>query len=866
MEILTFEKEINKIDVSELTHEHYVRLKNIVIEMIPEERQEKYERIAEVFFKVLSLTEVEQVNTSVIDIIIELCDMIAVSEIECNKGSYAFIKFLYFLKSDSKFHLDMNNDDLLRQYSLFGDIIEQVSWVFSIKKNEKIIFPLYELLSKLAMDFKCDNESLVRLAIALQLFSMANEWIQMDDGDETRQRILKIANDYHIRFLQYLLNGGKIAIKSNENYIKNGTLIFQCDNDLLIRNTSRSYFDSDPNCACEVDDSGNPIAFYVELKKPERGNLTSFVELFSRENDYHLKLEVLDEIFCSKNFNILYDDLIFVDNTSSRFICFFNKFGKNDRYIIYDGYNINSSLLNFLSILKKYIKDIRGSILYKDGMDILTLDFLISIFDFIPTNIDLNLTSICDGEHEDFFQNLIIKKCFEEVKRKSVDSYSEMLFKYSDYYLEYFSNINLNKNMSEMKGLIMPYKLYFDFANMEEFYSFEKEKIFGQVLDDEIVWGTLRYEESPIPKFVDTETENIVNLVDFEGNHIDSFQSERKIGCFINKVSKKAYYNQELYTLYKGINRLIHWNAKSRLVYADFRSIDERELNSTAKIINLIKLKEINYIPFNLEFGNMIIPYYKILWHFSLHQWDLEKVKSFFDLVLNRHYTDSVLHYKDSFKVFDEIEDSEDSILYIAKEREENQGTLYMLYTEYIQNYGKKYHLNYMFSSETIKNHLKVSNNKYYFNSKKIEKIVIVSDMLMNGKAMIDALNYYFKDTPNEIKKFVDVADEIKSILDSNKEVKIEVISLWGYSSSISNIKEKFSDIDISIKISNVIPEEYRCDEETNKILTELYNCTKTNGLCCTFRYNNMPACSVFPNYVIDTTKIGGIFNRKDEL
>lgn len=50
MDLLVFEKEINKMKLSELTDQHYDKLKEIIIEMDPEERQKQYERIAEVFF------------------------------------------------------------------------------------------------------------------------------------------------------------------------------------------------------------------------------------------------------------------------------------------------------------------------------------------------------------------------------------------------------------------------------------------------------------------------------------------------------------------------------------------------------------------------------------------------------------------------------------------------------------------------------------------------------------------------------------------------------------------------------------------------------------------------------------------------
>lgn len=867
MDLLVFEKEINKMKLSELTDQHYDKLKEIIIEMDPEERQKQYERIAEVFFKVLSLTNYELVKESQINIIIELCDMIAVSEIDYNKGSYAFIKFLYFLKSDKQFSFYKNDSDLLQQYSLFGDIIDQVSWVFSIRKEGEIVFPLHELLSKLAVDFECNNESLVRLAIALQLFSLANEWIQLSDDDDTRKRITNIAEKYNIRFLQYLLKGGKLSIKSNENYIKNGTMIFQLDNSLLIRNTSRAYFDED--CDSEIDDSNNPIAFFVEITKPENGTLSNFVDLLGRENEYYLKLEILDEVFHTKNFNILYDDLIFVDNNSSKFLGFVNIFGKNDKYIVYKDNKLSSNLSNFLTILKEHVHNIRGSILYRDNMDVLTLDFLISIFDFIPNNINFSLSSICDDEHGDFFQNLIIKKCFEEAKKQSIQLYSEMLFRYSSYYSNYLAEIKINTNMADVKALIMPYKLYFDFEDMDEFYDFEKVRIFGDIQGDKIVWGTIKYEETPLPTFFVSDTENTVNLFDFEGNRISSFQPGKTIECFIDTEKSIAYYDQEQYMSYKEINRLIEWNKNSKLTYHDFKAINGQDLYRTAEIIDLIKLTIENYIPFNLEREegkNLIIPYYKLLWHFALHGWNYDNVKSFFELVLNRHYTDSVLCYKKCFKVFDEIEESDGSTLYVAKESYANQGTLFLLCSEYIRKYGKRYHLGYMFNADMIKENLEELSDGYYFKSKKIEKIVIVTDMLMNGKAMTDALNFYLRSVPNDIKKFVKINDEIKSILHKNNEVKIEVISLWGFKSSIANIEKQFSDLNVSVKIKNVISDKYRLDDETRKIISNLYNKPISKELCCVFRYNNMSASSVFPSYVTATTKIGGIFNRKNEV
>lgn len=865
MELLAYEKKISKMSLSELTVNDFINLREIIIKMKPQERQEQYERIAEVFFKVLSITNYEEITELQINIIIELCDMIAVSNIEFNKGSYAFIKFLYHLKSDRQYRIFDNDDELLKQYSLFGDIIDQVSGVFSIKKDGCLLFPLHEILAKLAMDFECNNESLVRLAIALQLFSHANECLQLSNNDISK-RILHIADTYNIKFLMYLLNGGRLLTKNNENYIKNGTMIFQHNNSFLIRNISSSYFDED--CEKEIDDSKNPIAYFVEINKPNNGTLTNFIELLNRENQYLLKLDVLDQILNTRNYNILYGDLLFVDNNSSTFLGFLNPFGKNDEYIIYNNKEFRSNLNDFLDLLKEHVNNVRDSILFKDNIDVLTLDFLISIFDFVPDNIIFSLKSIYEDERNDFFQNLIIKKCFEEVKTQSIELYSEMIFKYASYCSNYLAEIKIFTNMTDIKGLVMPYRLYFDFSDMNEFYEFEKMRIFGDGKNNNIIWGKVKYEENPLPSFIFLNTGKSVSLIDYEGNDSNLFYGENTFECFIDECKNVAYYDHNQYISYKEIKRLIEWNDKAKFIYNDI-SINEQDLDNTVKIIDLVKLNAENYTHFNLEHAegkNLVIPLYKLLWHFVLHSWECEHIKNFFELVLRGHYTDSILDYRKSFELFAEIEESDGSTLYVAKESSENQGTLYLLYAKYIIDYGHRYRLGYIFDAKAIRDNLQEINNEYYFRSKKIEKIVIVTDMLMNGKAMIDALKFYLKNEGNGIKKFVEINDLISSILEKNSSIKIEVVSIWGYERSIANINRDFSDFNISIDIRNIIPETYRCNDKTKSIISNLYAEQVTNGLCCVFRYNNMPAASVFPKYVTRTSIIGGIFNRKNEI
>lgn len=72
-----------------------------------------------------------------------------------------------------------------------------------------------------------------------------------------------------------------------------------------------------------------------------------------------------------------------------------------------------------------------------------------------------------------------------------------------------------------------------------------------------------------------------------------------------------------------------------------------------------------------------------------------------------------------------------------------------MLCSEYKNTYGEKSHLIEMFQKELISKFCEIND---------IKKIVIVTDVLMNGKATMDALNFYLIGRRGNTKKeFIDV-------------------------------------------------------------------------------------------------------------
>ena len=58
----------------------------------------------------------------------------------------------------------------------------------------------------LAQDFKKDNEHLVELAIALQLFEKISSYVEINEQKAVRKAILEIAQEHGIEFLEKLGN------------------------------------------------------------------------------------------------------------------------------------------------------------------------------------------------------------------------------------------------------------------------------------------------------------------------------------------------------------------------------------------------------------------------------------------------------------------------------------------------------------------------------------------------------------------------------------------------------------------------------------------------------------------------------------
>lgn len=70
----------------------------------------------------------------------------------------------------------------------------------------------------------------------------------------------------------------------------------------------------------------------------------------------------------------------------------------------------------------------------------------------------------------------------------------------------------------------------------------------------------------------------------------------------------------------------------------------------------------------------------------------------------------------------------------------------------------------------------------------------------------------------------------------------------------------------IIIRDCREIPKSFCSDDETIGLVQEIYGTKVNKGICCVFRYNNLPAKNVLPEYVCDYKKRAGLFQRSADL
>jgi hypothetical protein len=311
----------------------------------------------------------------------------------------------------------------------------------------------------------------------------------------------------------------------------------------------------------------------------------------------------------------------------------------------------------------------------------------------------------------------------------------------------------------------------------------------------------------------------------------------------------------------------------SAICYDNIDEYDKDSVKTTINIINSIGLNHVNYNIFNVNDNknlNIAIPLFKLLWHFQIYKIIDDKIITFFNAVINSHYIESALNSELISKYFDNLItlSNQEGVLIISKEASGDQGTLKFMYDNWGIRSGTKNLLCKSFDAKDLEQKIEVNKcGKFNYREKLISKIIFITDNIMGGTATIQMLDFHISNKKvDKNKHFVEIDSEknVSKIIKANDNVEIEVHSIFGYEDGKDKIKQKYTDIEVVFH--NIIESKFISDRKMQKDIKLLYNYNIREGIRCMMRCNNMPNTFVFPNNVVNTEYLGGIFNRKEEL
>ncbi|MGF2053976.1 hypothetical protein [Vagococcus fluvialis] len=862
----------------ELSGSIFVEYHKCIKDNSVEDSVEQLEIIAENFIEILKKFKG---NTRDEDIVAlkNIAKYISLSSVESKTSGVLFSKFLYNLQNRKK---AISSNDLVKSYDLFEDIIEKCQWLFSVKKpkSSKTMFPIKDLIVGLVNQFEVDDDHLIHLAIMLQLYN--NISLYKNKDIEIEQNIKKLIDEYGIRCLEYLLaDDGYIVIENYDEYYKNGTLIFRANDKVLIRNTSKSYFSTSHEYKIEEEkDSNEIIAYYIEKKISNSSELKTFKEIMY-SSDKKLKLDVLNDIFQNENYNVFTGTPFIVNSSNNTFEGLLNDYGKNDEFIIFNYGVKDRSINNFFNCLEEQLTGFRDISIIRSGANILTLDFIIHFHKYVSNEFEfcfnLNFEDDCE-----LYQNEIVKSFFKYINEnnnyieycKAIEKYYSFIHTYVD--IDHFDSMNPDM------ALIMPYEIYLPFDNPIMDITSKIPKL------AKLEYRVIQYKSLPRLKF-NYENEN-GHCIELDGYDLDE-ENIKKTGLFDTKdaledikvfldpAKNTFFYDKYINEIIIKMNKLLDIKKRFCLNKDVIYKINNNHINELINIIYEVKLNRLNYEVFRSNFDpsdskKCSIILYKILWHFRVFDWELNKINVFFNIILRNHYTDSATKkgLDESVPRFINIIRSEiekDGVLVVRKENEVNQGTLDRLVSRYSHE-GERESLYKTQNLDYLKQNIRYSKDidAYTFEGHKIKKILFFVDNIMGGSSTKRMLDFYLKKGKNSNKSYVKIGHKISEIVKKNKDLEIEVLSIWSFQNGKEFIETEFEEFSLKVNTVTEISNEFYLNTTIEKKIKELYGDYISEELpkYLVIRANNMPKKTIYDENLFNTQKLIGLFNRMDEI
>ena len=408
--------------------------------------------------------------------LLSVLNNLSASFLEPNTGNQLFVRFLWSLHNSTELY---EKPKFLQGSEKYLDLLESLAWLFQLEIDGTLVYPITDLLNdKILDDFDPDNqESLLYLIASLQLFNKLNNL-----PPDIRQTVLNLSKQYNLTIVEMLCNHGELLFGDMRkiHMEKNKIMAVRLNNTILIRTTDLSrkappgYTYSEEQNKHEI-----PIARFFTYEI-ETGCDTCSLDQFLQEAAPEECLKVILDCLENRAYNVFMDDSVVYNRNTRTFVRWINPDVSSDKAIVYKkqsgitGSGTGES--QFFGILdqdKDY--SFRPTILVQNGIDMLTLDFIIGFYNAVIKPMNISVVSFLpeairqwkaaqDQRNTVFAQNLICESFFAYV-RNSKYSISNALKNYNAFTEEHYSSGNA---ISKNTRLIFPYAFYLPFGNSEE--------------------------------------------------------------------------------------------------------------------------------------------------------------------------------------------------------------------------------------------------------------------------------------------------------------------------------------------------------------------------------------------------------------
>ena len=868
-------------------------------------------------FECLSAPAIDNINGSddIKKKIIDTINNLSALYQKLDPGEKALVYFLNILNERKKLYEER---DILKDYNEYVDRLEPLSWLFRIEYKGELAYPIGDLLSSSILDeFVPDEEHLLYLIASLQLFANLRQI-----PDEARETILKYSKQYNLKILELLCNQGTVLFGSDrkKNMEQNRVIVVRKDTTVLVRTTDLSR-EEDPNHPYDYETNVNNecIAkfFTFDLKPCEKlCSLDEFLEKGSADECRKLIIKAIND----GAYNIFMDDSIVYDAGSRCFVDWINPIVSQDKVIISDVMGDTSAQGNserafFFTLDRHRSKNwCRPAVLVQNGIDVLTLDFLISFCSSVSESLQITAISFVptafenwEKDRTDFAQNYIIRQFFERVlsSRKNI---TRAMAAYSSFIDDHYIS---SGDITTSTRLVMPYAFYMPFQTYSEL-------LFAFLSVQNPIKDSFSYVDVEHTR----EGQWLLNNEVVERPILDIVTQERVVPRHMTSAKYKGLYNAEtgnIYALASTVDKPVV-NAFDKLSAILKKSVISQEDAANIRALPIDNLYEIIY---NIGLSNSITEFfwpvsdptrltmdqqlplllYKILHHICFYEMQ-DKLDQWKELIFKCHLIETSKRDAPMYESFKgEIHNIslQDNCLLVSKQQHADKSTLEAI----LDSQRGRDIVDIAFDSQALNDRIEMAGKKYRFKSKagpscEIKRIIFLTDNIISGTSTKKMLQFHLDGQPESkesVKRGYIVlkpGKTIQEIINTNSP-RVEIHTAFWFS-TIADLEIKVAEdqtpyFEISLSNGQTIPVYVYARQTYPKatcvytqhafdLAMSLYARKSSDAYSNSttlvfkgdeeqrhllFRFNNMPSFYVFPEEVMDTQKKVGLFDHRKE-